>query len=83
MYDDIVMDHIKNARNCRVLDDADRRIEGRNPLCGDELLIFLKVADERIDDLAFQCSCCGISMASASMMTSAVKGKTVEIVCGT
>lgn len=78
MYDDIVMDHIKNARNYRVPDDADRRVEGSNPMCGDELFLYLKLDGERIADLAFQCTCCGISMASASMMTERLKGEPVE-----
>src|SRR5262245_56596839 len=74
-YDDLIMDHIKNARNYRVLDDANRRCHGSNPLCGDEVDVYLRVdRDERIEDAAFQCSCCGISMASASMMTESIKG---------
>jgi nitrogen fixation protein NifU and related proteins len=74
-YDDLIMDHIKNARNYRVLDDANRRCHGSNPLCGDEVDVYLKVGrDGRIEEAAFQCSCCGISMASASMMTENVKG---------
>jgi nitrogen fixation NifU-like protein len=78
VYDDLVMDHIKNARNYRVLDDADRRAEGTNPMCGDQMLVYLKLDGERLSDLAFQCTCCGISMASASMMTEAMKGAAVE-----
>lgn len=78
MYDDIVMDHIKNARNYRVLDDADRRLEGSNPMCGDEMFLYLKLDGERIADVSFQCTCCGISMASASMLTEKVKGARVE-----
>lgn len=77
MYDDLVMDHIKNARNYRVLDDADRSAEGTNPMCGDHMLIYLKLDGDRLSDLAFQCTCCGISMASASMMTEAMKGARV------
>lgn len=73
-YDDLVMDHIKNARNYRVLDGADRHSHGSNPLCGDEVDIYLRMAGGRIEDAAFQCSCCGISMASASMMTESIKG---------
>ena len=73
-YDDLIMDHIKNARNYRTLEGADRRSHGSNPLCGDEVDIYLKMDHDRIDDAAFQCSCCGISMASASVMTESVKG---------
>lgn len=78
MYDDIVMDHIKNARNFRVLEDADRQVEGTNPMCGDHLTVYLQISHGQIADVAFQCTCCGISMASASMMTEAVKGASVE-----
>src|SRR5262245_60309148 len=73
-YDDLIMDHIKNARNYRVLDDANRRSHGSNPLCGDEVDVYLRVDRDLIEDAAFQCNCCGISMASASMMTENVKG---------
>src|SRR5690606_25417745 len=78
LYDDIVMDHIKNARNYRVLDDADRHLEGSNPMCGDEMSLYLKLDGRRIADLAFQCTCCGISMASASILTEKVKGASVD-----
>jgi len=74
-YDDLIMDHIRNARNYRALDDADRKCRGSNPLCGDEVDIYLKLERDRIEDASFQCTCCGISMASASMMTEAIKGR--------
>jgi nitrogen fixation NifU-like protein len=74
LYDDFVMDHIKNARNYRVLNDADRSASGTSPLCGDEITVYLKVDDDTITDVAFQCTCCGVSMASASIMTELVKG---------
>src|ERR1044071_2393030 len=74
-YDDLVMDHIKHARNYRVLADASHQAQGSNPLCGDELVIYLSTKHERIVDIAFQCTCCGISMASASIMSEQVKGK--------
>lgn len=78
LYDDLIMDHIKNARNYRVLEDDACRATGTNPLCGDEMLVYLKMNGERIADIAFQCTCCGISMASASMMTDMVKGRLAE-----
>jgi nitrogen fixation protein NifU and related proteins len=74
-YDDFVMDHIRNARNFRTLSDADRDSTGFNPLCGDRVTLQLRVADGRIADAAYQCECCGVSMASASMMTEWVKGR--------
>ena len=78
LYDDLIMDHIKNARNYRVIENADRRADGSNPLCGDEMTVFLRIDGERILDVAYQCTCCGISMASASIMTGQVMGRNVE-----
>lgn len=74
-YDDVMMDHIRNARNYFVLDDVTHKAIGSNPLCGDDLTIYLKIACDRIEEIAFQCTCCGISMASASIMTEMIKGK--------
>lgn len=76
-YDDLIMDHIKNARNYRAPEVFDHRVSGVNPLCGDEMLVYVKLEGGRIADAAFQCTCCGISMASASAMTELVKGVTV------
>ena len=78
VYDEVILDLIKNARNYREVADADRRAEGYNPLCGDGFQVFLKIASGRIADAAFQCECCGISMASASVMTELVRDKTLE-----
>jgi nitrogen fixation NifU-like protein len=72
-YDPLLLDHIKNARNYRALPDASHHAAGINPLCGDEMTVYASVAGERLHDLAFQCSCCGISMASASIMTDLLK----------
>jgi nitrogen fixation NifU-like protein len=77
-YDDLIMDHIKNARNYRVLETFDRQANGTNPLCGDEMLVSVKLEGERILDIGFQCTCCGISMASASVMTQMVKSCSLE-----
>ena len=74
-YDDLIMDHIKNARNFRALADATHHANGSNPLCGDELTVYIRLGNERIEDAAFQRTCCGISMASASIMTESVRGK--------
>src|SRR5687768_468690 len=75
LYDDVMLDHIRNARNYRVIEDADRSVRLFNPLCGDEVTVYLKLDEDVISDIGFQCSCCGISMASASIMTEQVKGK--------
>jgi nitrogen fixation NifU-like protein len=72
-YDDVILDHIRNARNYRV-PAAGRPVTGSNPLCGDELTLHLDLDGGRITDIGFQCTCCGLSMASASVMTEFVKG---------
>ena len=77
-YDDILMDHIKNARNYRAPADATHTASGSNPLCGDELTVFLKLKENRLEDVAFQCTCCGISMASASVMTESMAGRSAK-----
>jgi nitrogen fixation NifU-like protein len=77
LYDDVMMDHIKNARNYREMADATASAEGINPLCGDSFRVYLRVDRDVVRDAAFQCECCGISMASASMMTEAIKGRTL------
>ena len=74
-YDDYIMDHIRNARNYRTLSDATGDMTGFNPLCGDRITLQLRVAAGRIADAAYQCECCGVSMASSSMMTEWVKGR--------
>lgn len=76
-YDDLIMEHIKNARNFAVPDAPAQTATGTNLLCGDELTLYLVLADERVRQLAFQCTCCGISMASASMMTELLGGSDV------
>jgi nitrogen fixation NifU-like protein len=77
LYNEVILDHIKNARNFQALPDADRRSHGINPLCGDTFNVYLKLQGDRISEAAFECECCGISMASASIMTEAVKGRSV------
>ena len=74
-YDDLIMEHIKNARGFRALDDATHQASGSNPLCGDELTVYARLDGDRIECVSFQCSCCGISMASASMMTECLQGQ--------
>jgi nitrogen fixation NifU-like protein len=78
LYDDVVMDHIKNARNYRAVEAPDRHAEGRNRLCGDHVTLTLRTAGDRIRDAAFQCECCGISMASASIMTQSMRGLSTD-----
>jgi nitrogen fixation NifU-like protein len=74
-YDDVMMDHIRNARNYFVPNIVSHKATGSNPLCGDDITVYLRIVCDRIQDIAFQCACCGISMASASIMTEMIKGK--------
>ena len=76
LYQNVILEHNRSPRNFRVMEDADRQAEGNNPLCGDRLTLWLKLDDGVIRDVAFQGSGCAISRASASLMTSVVKGKT-------
>lgn len=75
LYEQVIIDHMKNPRNYRALDAADRVVEGYNPLCGDTFKIYLQFDGDHIKDLAFDGNGCAISKASASLMTTAVKGK--------
>ena len=77
LYQEVIIDHSRRPRNFRVLEKADRKAEGYNPLCGDRLVLFLKMDGERIAEISFQGAGCAISTASASIMTSELKGKTV------
>ena len=78
LYQEVILDHNRRPRNFRVIDPATRRQEGYNPLCGDRLTLYVTLQDGVIRDVAFQGSGCAISKASASLMTEALKGKTVE-----
>ena len=79
LYQEVILDHGKNPRNFRQLEDANCEAQGNNPLCGDRLTVYLKVDEDRlICDAAFEGRGCAISMASASMMTQIVCGKTVS-----
>ena len=86
LYQEVILDHSKQPRQFRALDDADVSADGFNPLCGDKLTVFLRTADDCIDEATFQGSGCAISMASASMMAEAVRGATtaeIESLCRT
>jgi nitrogen fixation NifU-like protein len=76
LYQDLILDHGRTPRNFRRLERADRAAEGYNPLCGDEYRVELALDGDRIRDVAFQGLGCAISKASASLMTTALKGKT-------
>ena len=76
LYQEIILDHNKNTRNFRKLADANRTVVGYNPLCGDHYTLYVRTEDGVIKDISFQGSGCAISKASASVMTSIMKGKT-------
>jgi len=78
LYQEVIFDHNRNPRNFRAMDDADRQIDGFNPLCGDRLTLFIKVNDGKIIDASFQGQGCAISTASASLMTDIIKGQTED-----
>lgn len=78
LYQEVVIDHSKQPRNFRSIEGATRTAEGFNPLCGDQLTLYVKLAEGVIEDIGFQGTGCAISKASASLMTVALKGKTRE-----
>lgn len=78
LYQEMILDHNRTPRNFRIMEDADRQVEGYNPVCGDQYVIYVKLGDGRINDVSFTGAGCAISKASASMMSSMVKGKTTE-----
>jgi nitrogen fixation NifU-like protein len=75
LYQEVILDHNKKPRNWGKIADANRSADGHNPLCGDRIRVTARVADDRIDAIAFEGESCAICKASASMMTAAVKGK--------
>jgi nitrogen fixation NifU-like protein len=77
LYQEVILDHSKNPKNFAPLDDANRMAQGRNPVCGDQVTIFMNVEEGVIKDITFQGSGCAISKAAASMMTSSLKGKSI------
>lgn len=78
LYSDVLLDHFRLPRNKGTLEDATLTVEGKNPLCGDEMILHLRVENGRIADIRFEGSGCAISMASASMLTEDLKGRTLE-----
>lgn len=78
LYQEIIIDHNRNPRNHHAMVDATVQANGFNPLCGDKLTVYLKVANNTINDISFLGCGCAISQASASLMTDALDGKTVQ-----
>ncbi|WP_320166566.1 Fe-S cluster assembly sulfur transfer protein SufU [Methylophaga sp.] len=77
LYQQVIMDHKKKPRNFREIADANHMAHGNNPLCGDALVVYVKMNGDVIEDVSFQGSGCAISVASASLMTESLKGKTL------
>lgn len=77
LYQQIILDHNRSPRNFRVIAGADHVAHGDNPLCGDKIRVYVKLNGDVIDDISFDGSGCAISQSSASLMTTAVMGKTV------
>lgn len=78
LYQDVILDHSRHPRNFGHPEDANREAKGNNPLCGDRVTIYLHVDGEVIAEASFEARGCAISLASASMMTEIVKGRTVD-----
>ena len=78
LYQQVILDHNKKPRNFRKLETANHSAEGFNPLCGDQLTVYLSLEDDAVKEITFEGSGCAISKAAASMMTQAVKGKSKQ-----
>lgn len=78
LYQQVILDHNKKPRNFHKLETANHNAEGYNPLCGDQLTVYLQLEDDVVKDISFEGSGCAISKAAASMMTQSVKGKSKE-----
>lgn len=76
LYQQVILDHSKSPRNFRIMPEANRTAQGYNPLCGDNITLYLEMADDVVKGAAFQGSGCAISKASASILTDILKGKT-------
>ncbi|NKB35918.1 MAG: SUF system NifU family Fe-S cluster assembly protein [Gammaproteobacteria bacterium] len=78
LYQEVIVDHNRSPRNFGQMENPDRTLEGFNPLCGDRLTLYVKLQDQQIDEISFDGSGCAISVASASLMTDAMNGKTIN-----
>ena len=78
LYQEVILDHSKSPRNFGELDQYTCTAEGNNPMCGDQLTVYVDVKDDIVSDVSFRARGCAISVASASLMTSIIKGKTIE-----
>tara|TARA_B100001250_G_scaffold239745_1_gene206038 strand:- start:337 stop:771 length:435 start_codon:yes stop_codon:yes gene_type:complete len=80
LYQEIILDHGKNPRNKKIIEDYNKESKGHNPLCGDKVRVFLKLdEDKKVQDISFEGEGCAISIASASIMTETLKGKDFNV----
>jgi nitrogen fixation protein NifU and related proteins len=77
LYQEVILDHGRKPRNFRKIENANRIAEGKNPLCGDHIIVYLLINGETIEDISFDGAGCAICTASASMMTQGLKGKSL------
>ena len=77
LYQEVILDHSKSPRNFGVLDQYTCTAEGKNPMCGDQLTVYVDIKDNVVSDVSYRARGCAISIASASMMSSIIKGKTI------
>ena len=78
LYQELILDHGKNPRNFGATEEADFRADGHNPLCGDRITVFVRASEGVVEEVRFDGAGCAISTASASMMTQALKGKSLD-----
>ena len=78
LYQEVILDHSKNPCNFGVLEQYTCTAEGNNPMCGDRLTVYVDIKDDVVSDVSFQARGCAISVASASIMSTIIKGKTIE-----
>ena len=78
LYQEVILDHSKSPRNFGVLDQYTCTAEGKNPMCGDQLTVYVDIKDNVVSDVSYRARGCAISVASASIMSSIIKGKTIE-----
>ena len=78
LYQEVILDHGKNPRNVGVLEQYTCTAEGNNPMCGDQLTVYIDIKDDIVSDVSYRARGCAISIASASIMSSMIKGRTIE-----
>ncbi len=78
LYRDIIMDHYRYPRGKKTIEDGDLKNEGKNPICGDEIEVVLKLNGDQVEDISVECMGCAISVASGSMLVDAIRGKSIK-----